>query len=95
MFLAPSTSKENNKIKGGRNSLLVNPNQRGNPLLKSISKVVWEYEDIIPDYQMGTQMCALFLSLKYNNLKPNYIHERLKQLKDMYRLRVLLVQVTY
>ncbi|KAF7270662.1 DNA excision repair protein Ercc1 [Rhynchophorus ferrugineus] len=89
----PSTSKEDNKAKGGRNSLLVNPNQRGNPLLKSISKVVWEYEDIIPDYQMGIQMCALFLSLKYHNLKPNYIHERLKQLKDMYRLRVLLVQV--
>ncbi|XP_030765527.1 DNA excision repair protein ERCC-1 [Sitophilus oryzae] len=81
------------KSKGGKNSLLVNPNQRGNPLLKSITRVVWEFEEIVPDYQMGVQMCALFLSIKYHNLKPDYIHERLKQLKDMYKLRVLLVLV--
>lgn len=54
----------------------------------------WEYADIVPDYQMGAQTCALFLSLRYHNLNPDYIHARLKLLKDMYRLRVLLVQVS-
>lgn len=53
----------------------------------------WEYDDIIPDYQMGRTVCALFLSLRYHNLNPDYIHERLKQLGKMYELRVLLVQV--
>lgn len=37
--------------------------------------------------------CVLFLSIKYHNLKPEYIHERLKQLGKTYELRVLLVHV--
>ena len=35
----------------------------------------------------------LFDSLKYHNLHPEYIHERLKQLGNNYELRVLLVVV--
>ena len=45
-------------------------NQRGNPLLKSIRNVPWEYGDIVPDYVMGHTCCALFLSLRYHNLNP-------------------------
>ncbi|KDR11226.1 hypothetical protein L798_14396, partial [Zootermopsis nevadensis] len=67
--------------------------QRGNPLLKSILNVPWEYEEITPDYVMGRTTCALFLSLRYHNLNPDYINERLKQLGKQYELRVLLVQV--
>ncbi|XP_023715695.1 DNA excision repair protein ERCC-1 isoform X2 [Cryptotermes secundus] len=66
---------------------------RGNPLLKSILNVPWEYEEIVPDYVMGRTTCALFLSLRYHNLNPDYINERLKQLGKQYELRVLLVQV--
>lgn len=77
-----------------RHCLLVNSKQRGNPILKFISHVPWEYEDIVPDYQMGNGVCALFLSLRYHNLNPDYIHERLKRLGKMYNLRVLLVQVS-
>lgn len=73
--------------------LLVSPKQKGNPLLKAISNVPWEYEDIVPDYQMGRTVCALFLSLRYHNLNPDYIHERLKLLGKMFELRVLLVLV--
>lgn len=76
-------------------SLLVNPKQRGNPLLKSIRNIIWEYDDIVPDYQMGRSVCALFLSLRYHNLNPDYIHERLKLLGNSYELRVLLVQVMF
>lgn len=75
------------------NPILVSPRQRGNPLLKSILNVPWEYEEIIPDYVMGRTTCALFLSLRYHNLNPDYINERLKQLGKQYELRVLLVQV--
>ncbi|GLG95403.1 Putative DNA excision repair protein ERCC-1 [Gryllus bimaculatus] len=75
------------------NPVLVSPKQRGNPLLKHISNVPWEFEEISPDYVMGRTTCALFLSLRYHNLNPDYIHERLKLLGQEYELRVLLIQV--
>lgn len=75
------------------NALIVNPRQRGNPILKSVRNVAWEYGDIVPDYVMGLSTCALYLSLRYHQLNPNYIHDRLKQLGRAYDLRVMLVQV--
>lgn len=74
-------------------AIQVHPKQRGNPLLKSITNVAWEFEDIVPDYVVGRTACILFLSLKYHNLNPDYIHNRLKMLGKMFELRVLLVQV--
>lgn len=73
--------------------ILVNPKQRGNPLLKAIQTIPWEYDDVVPDYVVGASACILFLSLRYHNLNPDYIHARLKQLGKMYELRVLLVQI--
>ncbi|MCL4132544.1 UNVERIFIED_CONTAM: hypothetical protein GTU68_057756 [Idotea baltica] len=75
------------------NSVIVNPRQRGNPILKFIRNVPWEFSEIVPDYVMGNTTCAMFLSLRYFNLNPNYIHDRLKALGKQYELRVLLVQV--
>lgn len=75
-------------------SVLVHTKQRGNPILKSILNVPLEFrDDIIPDYVVGRTSCVLFLSLKYHNLNPDYICQRLKALGKMYELRVLLVQV--
>lgn len=68
--------------------------QKGNQLLKSITSVPWEFDDIVPDYVMGRGTCALFLSIRYHQLNPDYIHERLKLLGKAYDLRVLLAQVT-
>nr|CAG4645058.1 EOG090X0BTB [Leptodora kindtii] len=73
--------------------ILVNQRQRGNPLLQAIRNVPWEYAEIVPDYVMGKTCCALFLSLRYHNLNPQYIHGRLKDLGKQYLLRVLLVHV--
>lgn len=78
---------------GTGNSILVSPRQRGNPLLKFVRNVPWEFGDVAPDYILGQTTCALFLSLRYHNLNPNYIHDRLKQLGQTFSLRVLLVQV--
>lgn len=76
------------------NSILVNPKQRGNPILKSITNIPWEFdESIIPDYVVGTTNCVLYLSLRYHQLNPDYIHNRLKLLGKRFELRVLLVQV--
>ncbi|XP_015187186.1 PREDICTED: DNA excision repair protein ERCC-1 [Polistes dominula] len=85
----PSTKKINVRS----NALLVSPKQKGNPLLKFIINIPWEYSDIVPDYVMGQTTCALFLSIRYHQLNPDYIHDRLKSLGNAYNLRVLLVQV--
>ncbi|KAM4561004.1 DNA excision repair protein ERCC-1 [Fundulus diaphanus] len=78
---------------GSGNSIVVSPRQRGNPILKFVRSVPWEFGDVVPDYVLGQTTCALFLSLRYHNLNPNYIHDRLKQLGNSFTLRVLLVQV--
>ena len=74
-------------------SILVSSRQRGNPILKSILKVPWEFNDsIIPDYIVGAKAGALYLSLRYHTLNPDYIHQRLKTFTG-FELRILLVQV--
>ncbi|KAL6485030.1 hypothetical protein MHYP_G00070750 [Metynnis hypsauchen] len=78
---------------GSGNSIIVSPRQRGNPILKFVRSVPWEFGEVVPDYVLGRTTCALFLSLRYHNLNPNYIHERLKQLGQSFTLRVMLVQV--
>ncbi|XP_028847665.1 DNA excision repair protein ERCC-1 [Denticeps clupeoides] len=78
---------------GSGNSIIVSPRQRGNPILKFVRSVPWEFGEVVPDYVLGRTTCALFLSLRYHNLNPNYVHGRLKQLGNSFTLRVLLVQV--
>ncbi|KPJ18996.1 Mating-type switching protein swi10 [Papilio machaon] len=73
--------------------VLVNQKQRGNPLLKFITSVAWEYDEIIPDYEIGKTICILFLSTAYHNLNPDYLNNRIKELGKKYDLRVLLVQI--
>ncbi|XP_061925186.1 DNA excision repair protein ERCC-1 [Entelurus aequoreus] len=81
------------KQAGSGSSIIVSPRQRGNPILKFVRSVPWEFGEVVPDYVLGQTTCALFLSLRYHNLNPNYIHDRLKQLGHSFTLRVLLVQV--
>ncbi|XP_040292190.1 DNA excision repair protein ERCC-1 [Bufo bufo] len=78
---------------GGRSCIVVSPRQRGNPLLKHVRNIPWEFGEIVPDYLLGETCCALFLSLRYHNLNPEYIHTRLRSLGQSYALRVLLVLV--
>ena len=77
----------------GPSSIIVSPRQKGNPILNGIKQVPWEYGDIVPDYILGVTTCALFLSLKYHRLHPEYIYTRIKQLQGKYSLRVVLVMV--
>lgn len=100
-IVAPSQSTTSDKSSATFNTnvtktncVLVNPKQRGNPILKSISNVAWEFDDsIIPDYVVGATAGILYLSLRYHQLNPDYIHNRLKELGKRFELRVLLVQV--
>ena len=74
-------------------SILVSPRQKGNPILTNLRSFAWEYSDIPADYVLGLTTCALFLSLKYHRLHPEYIYNRIKALQGKYNLRVLLTLV--
>ncbi|MCJ1395511.1 ssDNA endonuclease and repair protein rad10 [Xylographa bjoerkii] len=74
-------------------SIFVSPRQKGNPILKNITALPWEYADIPADYTLGATTCCLFLSLKYHRLHPEYIYSRIKALQHQYNLRVLLTMV--
>lgn len=74
-------------------SIIVSTRQKGNPILNNIRSLPWEYGDIPADYVLGATTCALFLSLKYHRLHPEYIYSRIRALGHKYNLRVLLTMV--
>ena len=99
----PSTSNAPGKIqqptpqalpnRAAPSSILVSTRQKGNPILTNIRSLPWEYSDIPSDYVLGATTCALFLSLKYHRLHPEYIYSRIRALGGKYNLRVLLTMV--
>ena len=42
---------------------------------------------------MAPTRCALYLALRYHNLRPNYIHRRIAELKNDFEFRMLLCHV--
>ncbi|RPD65427.1 DNA repair protein rad10 [Lentinus tigrinus ALCF2SS1-7] len=78
-------------VPGGGNNIVVNPCQRGNPVLECIRNVGKEFGDILADYQVGRTTGVLFLSLRYHRLHPEYIHQRIERLGHAYNLRILLL----
>ena len=99
----PSTFSNPSKIKqptpqalpsrSAPSSILVSTRQKGNPSLNYIRSLPWEYSDIPADYVLGATTCALFLSLKYHRLHPEYIYSRIRALGHKYNLRILLTMV--
>jgi DNA excision repair protein ERCC-1 len=79
--------------RAGPSAILVSSRQKGNPILNHVKLVPWEYADIPADYVLGATTCALFLSLKYHRLHPEYVYSRIKLLAGKYSLRILLIIV--
>ena len=81
--------------KFGTHQILVNERQRGNPLLHEMRNVPFVFEKgLVPDFLIGAEACALFISVKYFLLKPQYLPRRLSELNaGNWRLRVLLCLV--
>ena len=61
--------------------------------MNAVKSTAWEYSDIPADYVLGATTCALFLSLKYHRLHPEYIYNRIRDLKGQYDLRIILTMV--
>lgn len=74
-------------------AIMVSTRQKGNPVLNNIRNLPWEYSDTPADYVLGATTCALFLSLKYHRLHPEYVYSRIRQLAGKYNLRILLTMV--
>ena len=56
------SSNNKNRISG---SIRVSSRQKGNPVLKHIRKVPWEFEDgLVADYILGSSCVALYLSVR-------------------------------
>lgn len=80
-------------VRSGPSAILVSTRQKGNPILNHVKLMPWEYADIPADYVLGGTTCALFLSLKYHRLHPEYVYSRIRQLAGKYLLRILLIMV--
>ncbi|KAL5768469.1 hypothetical protein ACOSP7_015015 [Xanthoceras sorbifolium] len=76
-----------------RNAILVSHRQKGNPLLKHIRNVRWVFADVVCDYLLGQNSCALYLSLRYHLLHPDYLYYRIRELQKNFKLRVVLCHV--
>uniref|UniRef100_A0A0D9XLL6 DNA excision repair protein ERCC-1 n=1 Tax=Leersia perrieri TaxID=77586 RepID=A0A0D9XLL6_9ORYZ len=76
-----------------KNAILVSHRQKGNPLLKHIRNARWTYADIVPDYVLGQSSCALYISLRYHLLHPDYLYYRIKELQKNFKLRVILCHI--
>ena len=77
-------------------ALYVHHRQRKNhALLAHVTNVPVKFAtNFVPDFLLGNNACALFLSIKYHRLHPNYIKNRVGALgKGSYRLRVILALV--
>ncbi|WVQ74467.1 hypothetical protein IAR50_004068 [Cryptococcus sp. DSM 104548] len=84
-------SRPINRPAASKSSIVYNSVQRRNPVLGAIRSVGIEIGDIPADYQVGAHNGVLFLSLKYHRLHPEYIHQRIEKVKNMYNLRIILV----
>ncbi|TMW95207.1 hypothetical protein EJD97_009254 [Solanum chilense] len=88
-----SSSMATPSSSANRNAILVSNRQKGNPLLKHIRNVRWTFADIVCDYLLGPNTCALYLSLRYHLLHPDYLYFRIRELQKNFRLRIILCHV--
>ncbi|KAJ9131503.1 hypothetical protein P3X46_035158 [Hevea brasiliensis] len=92
---SPSPAVASSSLQNGqsRNAILVSHRQKGNPLLKHIRNVRWAFADVVCDYLLGQNSCALYLSLRYHLLHPDYLYYRIRELQKNYKLRIVLCHV--
>jgi DNA excision repair protein ERCC-1 len=75
------------------NSLKINKaRQDGNPVIKYIRNVPYEYSEIKADFECGRGCGLLYLSLKWHKLHQNYIETRFPD-GSGYAIKILLVLV--
>eukprot|EP01134_Creolimax_fragrantissima_P004435 CFRG4435T1 len=75
------------------NSITINQRQKGNPILKHIRNIAYEYGDCLPDYHINPNVAIMYLSMRFHLYRSNYIGAAVRSLGRTYPLRVLLVHL--
>mmetsp|Transcript_21246 Transcript_21246/g.41672 ORF Transcript_21246/g.41672 Transcript_21246/m.41672 type:complete len:217 (+) Transcript_21246:310-960(+) len=75
------------------NPILVSHRQKKNTVLKFIENVPYKFVDAAADFILGESTCALYLSMRYHLLHPDYLYSRISEVKRDFRLRVVLCVV--
>ena len=75
------------------NAILVSRRQHGNPVLRQIRNVPWQFGESSADYVLSDTTCCLFLSLRFHLLHPGYLKRRLRELSAGWTLRFVLLMV--
>ena len=57
---------------------MVSKSQNGNPLLRHIRNVRWQFADVVPDFVLNSEACVLFISLRYHLLHPTYLPAKIQ-----------------
>ncbi|CAI2314733.1 unnamed protein product [Caenorhabditis sp. 36 PRJEB53466] len=88
----PSSSSSEPTGAGGGGPLVVNRRrQEGNPVLKYVRNVRYEWGDIGPDFECGPSFAVVYLSFKYHKQHPEYVYSRINgKAENRYRNKVLL-----
>ncbi|KAL6642819.1 hypothetical protein ACP70R_021000 [Stipagrostis hirtigluma subsp. patula] len=89
----PPQTSASTPVPQSKNAILVSHRQKGNPLLKHIRNARWTFADVVPDYVLGQSSCALYISIRYHLLHPDYLYYRIRELQKNFRLRVILCHV--
>jgi len=75
-------------------NILIHPSQVNNKILHYLKNAPYQVDsNILPDYVMGTEICGIFLSLKYHLLCPDYVQPRMKQVTNAFKCKILLCLV--
>ena len=63
-------------------------------MLQHIRNVPWEFSaELVPDFELGEQTCALYVSLRFFMVHTKYLFTRMEPLRGKYRCRILLCHV--
>lgn len=74
-------------------TIVASHRQQKNPLIEHIKELRVSFAHIVPDFLLSPTHCALFISLKYHRLHPDYLLPRIHSLKKHYKVRLLLCVV--
>lgn len=86
-----ASTSATNTVNFSSTSILVARRQQGNPVLRAIRNVPWQFAEHTAgaDYILSESCCALFLSLRYHLLHPGYLLRRIREITPQYSLRLV------
>jgi DNA excision repair protein ERCC-1 len=86
---APARAFKNPRL----GAILVNPQQKGNPLLQHLGNIHVADNELAEDFVLSDSCSALYVSVKFHKLNPLYVGKRMEAMKKKVKTQVLVVHV--